>query len=189
MHLDRSRRNVQFMSYGLVGLSGNKALQHLSFARRKTNHPVRCRLRVPRTPLRVSSRFERTLNAVEQQSVVKGLLDKIDGTGLHRTYGERHIAMAGYDDNRQFDVPSGQFLLKLKPAHIRHPDIGDQAARPGRLVGVEKCGGRTEIIDVKRNCFQQRAKRLAHCFIVVDDKNCLFRFHYSIYTSVVGNLK
>ena len=70
------------------------------------------------------------LTARQQNFVVERLFQKVDGADLHRLDRQRHVAMAGDDDDRHVDFHFAQSPQQIDAAHSGHAHVGDHAARP-----------------------------------------------------------
>ena len=69
------------------------------------------------------------LDRVQQILIAKRFGQELDRTPLHGPNRHRDIGVAADEDNRQAGFCLGQFLLKLKPALSRQPDVENQAPR------------------------------------------------------------
>ena len=113
----------------------------------------------------------------EQKIVVKGLLEKIRGADLHRFHGERHIAMAGDDDDRQAVLDFPQVAQQVDPGHFRHADIGDDATGLDAGQRRKERLGRFVASNLELCAAQEKFQRMANGVIVVDNMNHRFRRH------------
>ena len=137
VHLDGARADLQVVGDHLVGLAFHEVIEHAALPGCQGGQKVLCRLRFRRTLARPRAHFHRPPHTGQHHVVIERLFDEIDGAGLHGLHRKRHIAMAGDDDDGKLDMAPDDFDLQFQPAHIGHPDIGDQAALLGIVVRQE----------------------------------------------------
>jgi len=126
---------------------------------------------------RLVVQLERLRDAVEQQLPAEGLLDEVDGAGLHRPHRRAYVAVSGDHDDRQLDLEPGERALEIEATHPRQADVGDEAARTPPVLALEKLlrvgirfhrdGDRGEHV----------ADGLSHLRVILDYVNCLVCHH------------
>src|ERR1700730_5513574 len=114
--------------------------------------------------------MQRSLDAVEQHLLAQRLLDKIESARLNRRDGEGNRAVAGNEDHRDPPAANIQLLLELKPRHLRHLYIEQQATTLPRIVTLQKRQCRREGFHRVSGRAQQESQPSADGRIIIDDK-------------------
>ena len=142
--LDRARADAEIVGDGLVGLAGDQASSTCRSRSDKVRELGRDgRGSSSRLPVLVP-RSSAARTACEQRLVVERLLDEVDGAGLHRLDGQRHVAMAGDDDDRKVACPglerrssSMPLISGMRTSVTTQPgsgrgETGEEGASPSR---------------------------------------------------------
>jgi len=61
--------------------------------------------------------FEPRMDRIQQHLIIEGLLQKLEGPGLHRADRDRDVAMSGDHDHGQIDLPCLQAVLQIQATH------------------------------------------------------------------------
>ena len=111
------------------------------------------------------------VNRVEQFLIAEGLGEEVDGSGLHRLYGNRDVAVAGDEDDRDVEAGGVHLTLEFEPAHTGQPHVENEAT--GIIDGSSSEEVRTgdERFNAHPDGFQQILDSVADRGIIVDDKN------------------
>ena len=117
--------------------------------------------------------FERPLDPGEQFLVVERFFNKVAGAALQGSDRHRHIAMAGHENDRELRAERVESFMQLQAAHFRHPHIQHQAAAHIVAAGVQETLGGIEAGHLVTFAFEQPGHRIAHGFVVINDKNGL----------------
>src|ERR1700674_2756354 len=75
-----------------------------------------------------SVRIDPDPNGVEQVLISEGFGQEFYGTCPHRAHGHGNVPVVAYENDRDVDVQSCHFMLKIETAHARHPDIEHKAS-------------------------------------------------------------
>ena len=124
---------------------------------------------------------ERGLDAFEQDRVLKRLLDHVDGAGLDRLDGRRHVGMGREQDHGQEDPLGAHLAQEIEAAgplsSLGEAQIQKDAADVLFLVALEElvAGGEGQIGDVLRA--EQELEGVAMGLVVVDDADSGFGAH------------
>src|SRR5262245_13345763 len=84
------------------------------------------------------ARVEGRADACEQVFVIEWLGQVANHTGLLRTSAVPLIGKRGNQNGRNGIARPNQAMVKLEPAHPRHPHVCDKAGRPVKLLGFQK---------------------------------------------------
>jgi len=74
------------------------------------------------------------LDIVEQELIAKGLLDEIEGAGLHGLDRHGNIRVPGNDDDGNLKTQLLEPRLQLQSAHAGHAHVENEASRLLRIV-------------------------------------------------------
>ena len=111
------------------------------------------------------------LSASWQGRLAERLEQALHGPLFDQSRADGLIPLSRDEDGRNLLPAPPQFLLKVGPAHPRHGNVEKQA--PGLLdaIGREELFRRRERASRKTEFSQQVGQRLAHGFVVVDDRH------------------
>jgi hypothetical protein len=105
--------------------------------------------------------------------ILERLFEKVERAKLHGFDGERHVTMAGHDDDRK--LPDAGVSIELAQqfhaVHARHPYIRDHASGLQLRKLVQKNLRGIEQAHAEAGRAEQEIQRVAHRRIVVDDVN------------------
>ncbi len=114
---------------------------------------------------------QRLANGAEQDLVVEGLGEELDGARLHGLNRHRDVAMPGDEDDRHVEPVCCELLLEVEPVLTREADVEHQAAwHSGPLTTQELLGG-LERLYLQTDALEEQLQRLSHREVVVDDEH------------------
>ena len=73
--------------------------------------------------------FQSTLDGVQKQLIVEWFLEEIHGARLHGPHAHGHVAVAGYEYDRQLPSVAPQLFLKVEATQARHTHVEHEARR------------------------------------------------------------
>jgi len=170
--LDGSRTDAEIIGNLLVGMARHQPLQHIALAVRQGGEAALNRAALGLTFLVAMVPVERRLHRREQNLVLEGLFQEIDGTDLHRFQRERHVVVSCDHDHRYGDLELAQAPQQIDAADLGHFHIRYDAPGLDGWGNLEEdsCGFVGPHVDPCRA--QLEGERLAHCLVVVDHMHC-----------------
>ena len=102
----------------LVQLALDNQRHHLAFARTERSVTLLERTNLGFVPQCVATPLERLGDRSQRYIVSEWLGQELHRAALHRTYGHRHVAMAGDEDDRHVDAIAGDALLQFETIEV-----------------------------------------------------------------------
>ena len=118
-----------------------------------------------------SIQCKRGIERFEQSRVAEWLEQALDGALLEQAWPDALISVSGDEDDRDRLPAKRQFLLEIGSGHARHGDVENQTLGLADIVGRKKFLGRGECLGRKAKFPEQVGQRLAHGFVVIDDRH------------------
>ena len=118
--LDRAGGDVQEGGDFLVGPAFLDLLQDLTFLVGEPAEPRPDRLLVGQQPAALDIILDGPLDLLQEGLAVEGLLDELDGAGLHGADGHWHISIGCDEDYRDVTAGRDQFPVELQAVHAGH---------------------------------------------------------------------
>src|SRR5580700_3685441 len=115
MQLDGTEADAKMTGDDLVRLSRGHQLKDFAFARCQQGYTDLQRGAFETLFVRPVIPMQRSLDAFEQSVLAQRLLDKVEGSGLHRRNRQRNGAVAGDENHRDAPAPDIELLLQLEP--------------------------------------------------------------------------
>ncbi len=166
VNLDRARTDAQVVCDDLVGVSAHQAVQDLTLPARKSRELFLDRRAFRVAPAVVILARQRRTYRSQKCLVVERLLEKVDGTKLHRLHGKGNVAVPGDHNDRQCDLALSQVPQEIYAIELGHPNVRDDASARGKAAQeLHRAVIRLDL-DVGRT--KEEFERLPHGFIVVD---------------------
>src|SRR5258706_5949882 len=109
------------------------------------------------------------VDGIKQGLFTEWLLEEINCAGGECLHSRLPVAMRGDKDNGDMAVGSEQLCLQLKAAHTGQPQIQHQASCFGRSCKVQKVFGRSELIYLESDRFDEPLERRPNRFVVIND--------------------
>src|SRR6516165_3389962 len=183
MDLDGFLGRAQLGSDLLVQHAGGDQLEHLPLARseaREAAHELLV-LTMLGTPFRIPE--ERLLHRGHELCAVHRLCQEAHCARFHRLHGSRDVALTGHKDDSPIAATLEQCALQLETAHLRHSQVGDQAAGGLCIVRLEKlrCRGPHAYDETAR--LQHASQGDDHCLVVVQQEDDWLRLKHDQFPS------
>jgi hypothetical protein len=109
--------------------------------------------------------------AREQVILAEWLGQIANNARLERARPHTVIWVGGNQDGGNRCARSNQATMHLKPAHVRHLHIGDDASCTAQTIRFQKILGSFESLRSEPKCPHQTLNRIARRIIIVNDQN------------------
>src|SRR4051812_38671704 len=171
MSLYRDLAGAQLRGHFLVHHSSRDECHHFMFAGCKRfvaglqsgcfRAPDECR------PIPNKCFFDGT----QKVPLAERLWQEVDCPSLHRLDGHWNVALAGDEDDGDMVLGGNELTLQFNSAQARQTDIKYEARGFHRPSPPEELGTGRKRLNPQSDGMDEAAKRLAHRYVVVDDKN------------------
>ena len=115
--------------------------------------------------------LEGVIDCLAQGGIAEGLEKALHGPRREHARADGIVAVRGDEDDRNGLPAQLELLLQVGPGHARHGDIENQALGLADGIGREKLLGQRESPDREAELPDQIGQRLAHRFIVIDNRH------------------
>src|SRR6516162_2810873 len=183
MDLDGFLGRAQLGSDLLVEHAGRDQLEHLSLARGEAREATNELLvfTMLGTTFRVPE--DRLLHRGHQLCAVHWLRQEAHRARLHRLHGGGNVALTGDKDDSPIAATLEQCALQLETAHLRHAQVGDQAAGSLCIVRLEKLRGRSPGAHDETARLQHASQGEDHCLVVIQQEDDWLRLRHDQFPS------
>ena len=123
----------------------------------------------------VSGSLQSFINTSNKVVLMEWLAKEANRTGLHGSCPHAIIRIASHENNGYAVTSGDKAVLQVNAVQPRHLHIGDKARCVVNLLGFEKFIARAKCGSVVVERLHELFRRIAHGFIVIDNRNQYLR--------------